>query len=87
MALCAKKNQILSDAQRTSSVPRPGPGSEQPPLAGSLHGLVQSALPLFEIARVLVLVDHVARFIMPERVLVLIDYIRPDILGGPAGKM
>jgi hypothetical protein len=48
---------------------------------------VQSALPLFEIARVLVLVDHVARFIMPERVLVLIDYIRPDILGGPAGKM
>jgi hypothetical protein len=36
---------------------------------------------------VLVRFNHVAHFIMPERVLVLIDYIRPDILDGPAGKM
>jgi hypothetical protein len=35
-----------------------------------------SALGLFEFARVLVRFDHVASFIMPERVLVLIDYIR-----------
>jgi Bacteriophage Sf6, terminase small subunit-like len=40
----------------------------------------------FEIARVLVRLDHVAGVIMPERVLVLIDYIRPDILGGPQAR-
>jgi hypothetical protein len=45
-----------------------------------------SALGLFEFARVLVRFDHVASFIMPERVLVLIDYIRPDILGGPQAR-
>jgi hypothetical protein len=39
-----------------------------------------------KIARVLMHFNHVARFIMPERVLVLIDYIRPDILGVPQAR-
>ncbi len=44
-------------------------------------------LPLFELASVLVRLDHVASFIVPGRVFVLIDYIHPDILGSPQAEM
>jgi len=44
--------------------PRPGPGSERTAARGRCTGLMPKTSPLFELARVLVRLDHVARFII-----------------------
>jgi hypothetical protein len=61
--MCPKKNQILSDAQRTSSF-RVRDQARSSRLSRAVYTVWCNHLPLFKLARVLVRFDYVVRFIV-----------------------